>query len=122
MIEKRIEVCIGTDRTKHMRARLSLLLVDGDQVINEHYHSIAIEPGADLAALRAANEAHIGNPTGGVPGAPWPKIPDTEWQEVEQCVGVIQKPEVVSRHKARVAAEAARQAELERINRTAAKD
>jgi len=95
MIEKKIEICIGTDRSKHVRARLSLLLVDGSNVINEHYHSISIEPGADLAALRAGNEAHIAKPDGGVPRAPWPEIPDAEWQKVEKCCVVVHTPDVL---------------------------
>jgi hypothetical protein len=114
VIEKKIEICIGTDREKHLRARLSLLVMEDGRVLSENYHAISIEPGADLAALRAANEAHIAQPGGGVPGAPWPKIPDAEWAEVEQHCAILHKPEVVSRHKARVAAERARQAELER--------
>jgi hypothetical protein len=95
MIEKRIEICIGTDRSKHVRARLSLLLVDGANVINEHYHSISIEPGADLTALRSGNEAHIAKPDGGVPGAPWPAIPDSEWEKVEMCCAVVHTPDVL---------------------------
>jgi len=95
MIEKRIEICIGTDRSKHVRARLSLLLVDGANVINEQYHSISIEPGADLAALRAGNEANIAKPGGGVPGAPWPAIPDDEWEKVVKCCTVVHTPDVL---------------------------
>ena len=95
MIEKRIEICIGTDRAKHVRARLSLLLVDGANVINEQYHSISIEPGADLAALRAGNEAHIAKSDGGVPGAPWPAIPDDEWEKVVKCCTVVHTPDVL---------------------------
>ena len=95
MIEKRIEICIGTDRSKHVRARLSLLLVDGVNIVNEHYHSISIEPGADLAALRAGNEAHIAKSDGGVPGAPWPAIPDDEWAKVVKCCTVVHTPDVL---------------------------
>jgi len=100
MIEKKIEICIGTDRSKHVRARLSLLLVDDGNVINEHYHSISIEPGADLAALRAGNEAHIAKPGGGVPGAPWPAIPDAEWEKVEKCCAVVHTPDVLTKASA----------------------
>lgn len=105
MIEKKIEICIGTDRLKCIRARLSLLLIENGKTLIEHYHSINLEPGADLAMLRAVNEAHIGDPNGDIPGAPWPKIPDAEWQEVLDCVGVIQKPEAVLRYKAHQAKE-----------------
>jgi hypothetical protein len=107
MIEKIIEICIGTDRSKHIRARLSLLLVDGGNVIHEHYHSISIEPGADLAALRAGNEAHIAKPGGGVPGAPWPAIPDDEWAKVEKCCVVVHTPDVLFKATAEVEAQIA---------------
>ena len=89
MIEKKVLVCLGTDEAKHVRARLSLLLIDGDEIINRQYHSISIEPGADLVALRAGNEAHLAKPGGGVPGAPWPAIPDAEWEKVEKCCTVV---------------------------------
>lgn len=99
-IEKKIEICIGTDRAKNLRVRLSLLVVDGDATLSEHFHSVAIEPGADLAAIRAGVEAHITTPNGGVPGAPWPKIPDSEWADVEAHVGIAHKPEIVARFAA----------------------
>src|SRR5690348_13970422 len=100
MIEKKIEICVGTDRAKFLRARLSLLIVENGRVLSEQYHSINIEPGADTDALRAANEAHLADPNGGIPGAPWPKIPDSEWADVEACIGIIHKPEVVASFKA----------------------
>lgn len=107
MIKKRIEICFGTDRDKFLRARLSLLVMEGDNVLSEQYHSINIAPGADLAALRAANEAHLADPKGGVPGAPWPKIPDSEWSDLERHVAITHKPEIVIAFKAkREAAEA----------------
>jgi hypothetical protein len=89
MIKKCIQLCIGTDLNKSVRVRLSLLLIDDGNVIHEHYHSIGIVPGADLAALRAANEKHIATPDGGVHGAPWPKIPDSEWGKVERVCDII---------------------------------
>ena len=89
MIEKKVVICIGTDEAKHVRARLSLLLIDGNEVISRQYHSISIEPGANLAAIRAGNEAHIAKPNGGVPGAPWPAIPDNEWEKVEKCCTAV---------------------------------
>ena len=107
MIEKQIVICIGTDRAKNVRARLSLLLVDGGNIIHEHYHSISIEPGADLAALRASNEAHIAKPNGGVPGAPWPAIPDSEWEKVEKCCTVVHTPDVLFEATAEVQAQIA---------------
>ena len=104
MIEKKIELCIGTDRSKFLRARLSLLVVEDGRTLSEQYHSINIEPGGNLAAIRAANEAHLANPDGGIPGAPWPRIPDAEWAEVEQHIAIVHKPEVVSAYRARIAA------------------
>ncbi len=92
MIERKIQICIGTDISRHVRARLSLLIIDGETVISEQYHSISIEPGADLARIRAVNEASLES---GVPGGPWPKIPDEEWADLERHVAIVQKPEVV---------------------------
>jgi len=94
-ITKQIVICIGTDEAKHVRARVSLLLMEGAEVINRQYHSISIGPGDDLAAIRAGNEAHIAKPGGGVPGAPWPAIPDDEWIKVEKCCAVVHTPDVL---------------------------
>jgi hypothetical protein len=99
MIEKKIEVCIGTDRAKHVRARLSLLLVEDGRVISEQYHSMDIYPGADLSALRATNEAHLATPGGGIPGAPWPSIPDEQWAEIEQHCAIVHKPSVIAAYE-----------------------
>lgn len=112
--EKRIETCIGTDEAKHLRARLSLLVVDGARVTFRHYHSINIEPGADLAHLRAVNEAHLANPDGSIPDAPWPKIPDDQWADVEAHVAIVHKPVVVQAFRAeRAAREAEAKAQRE---------
>lgn len=109
---RKIEICIGTDRAKIFRARLSLLIIEDGQVLAEHYHSITIEPGANLASIRTMNEAHLADPAGGIPGAPWPKIPNAEWNEVIQHIGIVHKPEVVARFieekQARIAAEEVR--------------
>ena len=104
MIEKKITICIGTDDSKHFRARLSLWYVENSVWDRRGYHSINIEPGADLAYIRSANELHLADPNGGVPGAPWPKIPDAEWAEVEQHIAIVHKPEVVAAYRARIAA------------------
>jgi hypothetical protein len=101
MIEKKIEVCIGTDRQGGVRARLSLLLVDGGQVIHEHFHSVTLMPGDDCAVIRANVEAHIAAPNGGVPGAPWPAIPDAEWAKVEAVIPVFHTPDRVAAALAR---------------------
>lgn len=105
MITKKIEHCIGTDRSGFVRARLSLLVVEGDTVLSEKYHSINISPGADLDAIRAANEAHLADPNGGIPGAPWPRIPDAAWADVEAHCAIVHKPAVVAVFAERTAAE-----------------
>jgi hypothetical protein len=107
MIEKKIVVCIGTDEAKHVRARLSLLLIEDGNVISRRYHSIECVPGADLAALRADNEADIAAPNSLVPGAPWPSIPDDEWEKVEKCCAVVHTPDVMFRATAEVEAQIA---------------
>jgi hypothetical protein len=104
MIEKKIAVCIGTDRTKHFIVRLSLMIVDNGTVLSESFHRIHINPGDDLSLIRARNEAHLANPDGGIPGAPWPKIPDSEWAEVEQLVGIVHTAEVVSAYRSKLEA------------------
>lgn len=101
MIEKKIEVCIGTDRGQNVRARLSLLVVDGDTVLSEQYHSINLTPGADPTQNRASVEAHLAIPQdqGGIPGGPWPAIPDAEWAKVTGTVAVFHTPEVVEKQR-----------------------
>lgn len=88
---KTIDICIGTDRARNLRVRLSLLYLDDDtgEVVSEHYHSGVIQPGDDPAALRANWEAHLAKPGGGVPGAPWPKIPDAQWNEVLAMIPIL---------------------------------
>lgn len=83
-IEKKIVVCIGTDRANNVRARLSLLLMDGDSQISEQYHSVTLAPGDDLSATRTAVETHLAmaSADSGIPGGPWPAIPDAEWAKV----------------------------------------
>ena len=99
MLEKKIKISIGTDTNKNIRARLSLLLVEGNNKIFEHYHSINIVPGENLQLLREENEAHLADPEGGVPGAPWPKIPDSEWDEVKAIVKILHTPEYIAKWK-----------------------
>jgi hypothetical protein len=112
MIEKKITICVGTDRSKHFAVRLSLMLVDDGRILSEQYHRINIAPGADLAIIRALNEAHLADPKGSVPGSPWPSIPDDEWAEVEAMIGIVHKPEVVAAYEAQLAAQ---QAEEQRL-------
>lgn len=92
---KRIDVCVGTDRGRNVRIRLSLLVVDDatGEILAEKYHSVVAEPDADLAGIRESIEAHLALPGGGVPGAPWPKIPDVEWQEVVDVCAILHTPE-----------------------------
>jgi hypothetical protein len=104
LVEKRVEICVGTDRSKAFIARLSLLLIIDGQIANEYYHRIPIQPGDDLSVIRAANENNLLDPNSGIPFGPWPKIPDEEWQEVEQLVGIVHKPSVVAAYKERIEA------------------
>lgn len=103
-MERKIVVCVGTDEGAGVRVRLSLLIVEGDSVLSRQYHSVAIGPGDDVAEIRARVEAHLAQPDGGVPGAPWPAIPDEEWAKVTGTVAVFHPPHVVERHRERVAA------------------
>lgn len=98
-MEKQIAVCIGTDRTQRVRVRLSLMIVVDGKVQSEHYHSINIEPGANLAELRAVNETAIAGVNNGIPFAPWPKIPDAEWARVGAVCSIFHTPEVVEAWK-----------------------
>lgn len=102
-MEKKIEVCIGTDRTGNVRARLSLLVVDDGNVISESYHAVNFAPTDDYAAVRAATEAHLGqaHEASGIPGAPWPAIPDEEWAKVTGVCHVIHTPDVIAKTVAR---------------------
>jgi hypothetical protein len=99
MIEKKIEICIGTDRAQGVRARLSLLILDGADIINENFHSVTLLPGDDPAAARSAIEAHIGKTGGGVPGAPWPKIPDEEWAKVLRVLPIFHTPAAIAKRR-----------------------
>lgn len=104
-MEKKIVVSIGTDEQVGIRARLSLLVVEGEQVLSRQYHSIGIVPGADLVALRNANEQHLAQPfaISGIPGAPWPSIPEEEWNKVKAVIDVFHTPEVVMKYEMQVA-------------------
>lgn len=88
---KKIDVCVGTDRARNIRVRLSLMVVDDDtgDVLSEQYHSGELHPGDDPAALRASWDNHLSQRGGGIPGAPWPAIPDAEWNEVLAIVRVL---------------------------------
>ena len=109
-IFKTIEVCIGTDRSDGVRIRLSLLVMDGDAVLSEKYHSAMLMPGEDPAVLRANLETHLAQPTenSGIPGAPWPAIPPAEWAKVTGTVATFHTPAAIAKRNALVAAELAR--------------
>ena len=98
---KKIDICVGTDRQRNIRVRLSLLFIDdtNGSVVAEKYHSGTLQPGDNPQALRDAWETHLSNPDGGIPGAPWPKIPDAEWAEVEAVVKTMHTPERIARRR-----------------------
>ena len=95
---KKIDICVGTDRERNIRVRLSLLFIDdaSGTVIAEKYHSGTLQPGDNPQSLRDAWDAHLSNPDGGIPGAPWPKIPDAEWNEVLAIVNTLHTPERIA--------------------------
>lgn len=101
---KKIDICVGTDRFRNIRVRLSLLFIDDDtgSVIAEHFHSGTLHPGDDPNALRDAWNAHLSNPNGGIPSAPWPAIPNEEWAEVEQIVAILHTPSRIAERAAQV--------------------
>lgn len=111
-LEKKIDICIGTSRDKGFRARLSLMIVLDGIVINEHYHTISVNPGDDLIELKRVNDEALQNPSSGIPGAPWPKIPDDLWDEVRQHIGIIHKPAVIAAYRKKLDD----QAEIAKLN------
>ena len=100
---KKIDICVGTDRERNLRVRLSLLYLDDEtgDIITEHYHSGNLQPGDDPAKLRAHWEAHLARPDGGIPGAPWPTIPDAEWNEVLGIVQLLHTPTRIAKRQER---------------------
>lgn len=93
---KTIILSIGTDESRNIRVRLSLCS-DGFR----HFHSIPIRPGDNLEEARKSVEAHISMPYefSGIPGAPWPKIPDAEWNEVLAIVNTLHTPERIAKRR-----------------------
>ena len=103
-IMKQIKVCVGTSEGKSIRARLSLLFIDDDSgaIMSRHFHSSQdLLPGDDAIAEKLRLEADICSPQSGVPGAPWPKIPDAEWNEVLAIVNTLHTPERVAARRER---------------------
>ena len=94
---KKIDICVGTDKERNIRVRLSLIVVDDESgdVLSEQYHSGVLHPGDNPQALRDAWDAHLSMPkaASGIPGAPWPAIPDAEWDEVLAIVKALHTPE-----------------------------
>lgn len=98
---KKTDVCVGTDRDRNLAVRLSLMIVEDGAVMSEQYHRMNIPPGYSLLDARTLLEAHLAQPyeVSGIPGAPWPKIPDAEWAEVEQIAGILHTPERVAKRR-----------------------
>lgn len=95
-MQKLIKSQVEVTPDKHIGVRLSLQIVNGEKVDFQHYHRFPIlPPGSDLANWRAAVETHIANADGGIPFAPWPAIPDSEWAEVEAVASLAWTPERV---------------------------
>ena len=99
---KKIDICVDTDRQRNIRVCLSLMVVDDESsdVLSEQYHSGVLQHGDDPAALRAAWDAHLSQ-KGSIPGAPWPAIPDAEWNEVLAVVAALHTPERVAKARER---------------------
>lgn len=91
---KEITICVGIDEGRNIRIRLTLSS-DGFK----HFHATVCRPGDDLGKVRAALESHISNAyeQNSIPGAPWPKIPDSEWAEVAQIAAILHTPERVAK-------------------------
>jgi hypothetical protein len=100
---KKMELRIEVNRDKAIGIQLSLLRIDDENPndLIETYHRMTLRPGDNIAAIRAANEAHLAMPyaQSGIQGAPWPKIPDAEWAEVEAIVALMHTPEVVAERR-----------------------
>ena len=101
-MEKQIAVCIGTDINGGVRVRLSLLLMDGDNLIHEHYHAAMLLPGDDPAELRRILETALARPDAPAGGS-WPAIPDAEWSKVTTVLAAFHTPDKIEKRKAREA-------------------
>lgn len=101
-MEKKIIMKIEILPDKIIQGVLILLLVNGSNIISQHLHRILLVPGGDADAIRTQNEMHLGMPQeeSGIPGAPWPKIPDSEWAELMKYVAIAHTPEVVAAYRA----------------------
>jgi hypothetical protein len=109
---KIIKVAIGTDAGLGFRARLSLIVQDDDgAVLSDRPHSINVNPTDDIDEVRAAVEQHLAQPfeQSGIPGAPWPAIPDDEWRKAVAMRAIWHPAEVIADCRARAAEEQARQ-------------
>lgn len=99
-MEQKIELCIGTDREGSIRIRLSLLLMNGEAVVAEKFHSASLMPGDDPALLRTILNEHLAMPqsASGIPGAPWPSIPDAEWKKVSSVIPIFHTEALVKKN------------------------
>ncbi len=99
-MEKVIKLQTEVMPDKNIGVRLSLQILDGDKVGFQHYHCFPpMPPGENLDAWRAAIEANIGDVNSGIPFAPWPAIPDAEWNEVKAVAAMVWTPERVAAQK-----------------------
>lgn len=103
-MDKRIEVCIGTSRDNTVRVRLSLIVFDENSDLSENFHSMNLAPGDSLEDARTALESHLSQnfSVSGIPGAPWPPIPDEEWQKVTGVIPVFHTKSVVEAYQSRL--------------------
>lgn len=101
---KKIQIKTEIEKDKSISIRLSLFRIDDENPDDyiETFHRIFLRPGDDPIVFRAANEAHLAMPyaQSGIKGAPWPKIPDEEWSEVEAIVALMHTPERIQKRQA----------------------
>ena len=99
-MEKVIKLQTEVTPDKDIRARLSLQILDGDKMGFQHYHCFPpMPPGENLDSWRTAIEENIGDVNSGIPFAPWPAIPDAEWNEVKAVAAMVWTPDRVAAQK-----------------------
>jgi hypothetical protein len=106
-MEKKVGLQVELMRDKSVGIRLSLMLVEGDTVMHEHFHRFPpMTPGTDLSEWRAAIESHIAmsHEVNNIPFAPWPAIPDEEWREVQAVARIAHTPARIEKQRAKEAA------------------
>jgi hypothetical protein len=90
-MEQKVVACIGTDRSGGVRVRLSLMLMLGERVVSEKFHSVMVSAEDSLDEKRALVESHLAMPesASGIAFGPWPAIPDAEWNKVQRVCDVF---------------------------------